>query len=85
MNLDVTTNEGDSTTSSNTISTGSDVEEGLCTSSNCNSGTTSDKGQDDDAEKEVKVCKDFLRSIGFSCFARDGGEGVSGGDDAEDR
>ena len=31
-----------------------------------------------------KVCKDFLRSIGFSCFARDGGEGVSGGD-AEDR
>lgn len=33
-----------------------------------------------------KVCKDFLRSIlGFSCFARDGGEGVSGGGDAEDR
>ena len=31
-----------------------------------------------------KVCKDFLRSIGFS-FARDGGEGVSGGGDAEDR
>ena len=59
MNLDVTTtNEGDSSTSSNTISTGSDVEEGLCTSSNCNSGTTSDKGQDDDAEKEVKVCNE---------------------------
>ena len=59
MNLDVTTNEGDSTTSSNTISTGPDVEEGLCTSSNCNSDTTtSEEEQDGDAEKEVKVCNE---------------------------
>jgi len=55
-------NEGDSATttssSSNTVCTGSDIEEGFC-SSNSNDTSGNDQGDGEDAKRKVAECDDF--------------------------